>query len=80
VGKNKPEPIFTLEIPVYDVSDKIFMTIGGGSADYQGEPMTVSSTLRGDVVLGFREKQYILKVDDVGFALYERLNEDGKPE
>jgi hypothetical protein len=56
------------------------MTIGGGSADYQGEPMTVSSTLRGDVVLGFREKQYILKVDDVGFALYERLNEDGKPE
>lgn len=77
-NSTKPEPVFTLEIPVYDVSDKIYITMGGGDADYQGEKMTLSPTLRGDIILGFREKRYMLEVDDMGGALYERLNEDAR--
>ncbi len=74
----KPEPVFTLEIPVYDVSDDIFFHQGVGEADFKGEPMQASHTMNGDPVLRFRDSRYMIKIDNFGLALYERLNEDAR--
>jgi hypothetical protein len=74
------EPIFTIEVDVYDVSDVMLMARAVGEGSYKGEPTELIVALPAmSPVVRFRDKDYMVKVPEIAETICKRIA-DGKPE